>query len=140
MFTPEFVQGLAVTVDYFEITLEDAIAQLGGERKTPSTCVTLGLQDLSSDYRQAVHRNPATGSITVPYSLDVLQANIGKLETSGIRPAGALWMGRGLPAWKAAATSKSARRGPMSTTSTSRPCRICPRRSVNVWALWRDLR
>ena len=84
VFTPEFVQGLAVTVDYFEITLEDAIAQLGGGAQNTLDLCYLGLQDLSSDYCQAVHRNPATGSITVPYSLDVLQANIGKLETSGI--------------------------------------------------------
>jgi outer membrane receptor protein involved in Fe transport len=42
------------------------------------------LQDAGSDFCQAVHRNTATGGITVPFSLDVLQANIGALETSGI--------------------------------------------------------
>jgi outer membrane receptor protein involved in Fe transport len=41
------------------------------------------VQDVNSDFCQAVHRNPASGSITVPYSLDVLQANIGRLATIG---------------------------------------------------------
>ena len=52
-------------------------------RRTPLNLCYLTVQDASSDFCQAVHRNPATGSITVPYSLDVLQANIGELETSG---------------------------------------------------------
>ena len=30
------------------------------------------MQDANSDFCQAVHRNPATGGITVPFSLDVL--------------------------------------------------------------------
>ena len=40
------------------------------------------MQDASSDFCQAVHRNPASGAITMPYSLDVLQANIGASQPS----------------------------------------------------------
>jgi len=81
--TPEAITSLVVTLDYFDITLDDAIAQLGGGAQNTLNLCYLTVQDASSDFCQAVHRNPATGSITVPYSLDVLQANIGGLETSG---------------------------------------------------------
>lgn len=84
VFTPTFAPGLAVTVDYFKITLDDAIAQLGGGAQNTLNLCYLTLQDADSQYCQAVHRNPATGAIQVPYSLDVLQANIGGITTSGI--------------------------------------------------------
>ena len=73
-----------MTVDYFDITLEGAIAQLGGGAQNTLNLCYITVQDANSDFCQAVHRNPATGAITVPYSLDVLQANIGELQTSGI--------------------------------------------------------
>ncbi|HEY5807935.1 MAG TPA: TonB-dependent receptor [Povalibacter sp.] len=84
VFTPSFLPGLALTVDYFDIKLDGAIAQLGGGAQNTLNLCYLTVQDASSDFCQAVNRNPATGGITVPYSLDVLQANIGALETSGI--------------------------------------------------------
>jgi iron complex outermembrane receptor protein len=84
VFTPTFAPDLAVTIDYFDISLEGAISQLGGGAQNTLNLCYLTVQDANSDFCQAVHRNPATGAITVPYSLDVLQANIGRLETSGI--------------------------------------------------------
>jgi iron complex outermembrane recepter protein len=84
VFTPAFLPELAVTIDYFDITLDDAIAQLGGGAQNTLNLCYLTVQDAGSDFCQAVHRNPATGAITVPYSLDVLQANIGGLQTSGL--------------------------------------------------------
>ena len=84
VFTPGFAPGLAVTVDYFKITLDDAIAQLGGGAQNTLNLCYLTLQDADSQYCQAVHRNTATGAISVPFSLDVLQANIGGITTSGI--------------------------------------------------------
>ncbi len=84
VFTPSFLPQLAVTVDYFDITLDGAIAQLGGGAQNTLNLCYFTVQDANSDFCQAVNRNPATGGITVPYSLDVLQANIGALETSGI--------------------------------------------------------
>ena len=83
VFSPTFLEDLVVTLDYFDIKLDGAIAQLGGGAQNTLNLCYLTVQDASSDFCQAVHRNPATGSITVPYSLDVLQANIGGLETSG---------------------------------------------------------
>lgn len=82
--TPSFLPSLAVTLDYFDIKLEGAIAQLGGGAQNTLNLCYYTVQDANSDFCQAIHRNPATGGITVPYSLDVLQANIGALETSGV--------------------------------------------------------
>ncbi|MEJ0085626.1 MAG: TonB-dependent receptor [Pseudomonadota bacterium] len=84
VFTPEFADSLAVTIDWFDIKLDGAIAQLGGGAQNTLNLCYLTVQDASSDFCQAVHRNTGTGAITVPFSLDVLQANIGALETSGV--------------------------------------------------------
>ncbi len=84
VFTPTFLPDLAVTIDYFNITLDDAIAQLGGGAQNTLNLCYFTVQDAASDFCQAIRRNPATGAITPPYSLDVLQANIGALETKGI--------------------------------------------------------
>jgi iron complex outermembrane receptor protein len=81
--SPTFVDDLVVTLDYFDIKLDGAIAQLGGGAQNTLNLCYLTVQDASSDFCQAVHRNPASGAITVPYSLDVLQANIGRLATIG---------------------------------------------------------
>lgn len=82
--TPAFIPSLTVTIDYFDITLDDAIAQLGGGLQNTLNLCYFTVQDVNSDFCQAINRNPATGSITVPYTADILQANIGGLETSGI--------------------------------------------------------
>jgi iron complex outermembrane recepter protein len=84
VFTPSFIPSLAVTIDYFEITLDDAIAQLGGGLQNTLNLCYLTVQDVNSDFCQAINRNPATGAITVPYYAEIRQANIGALETSGI--------------------------------------------------------
>ena len=83
VFSPTFLDNLVVTLDYFDIKLDGAIAQLGGGAQNTLNLCYLTVQDASSDFCQSVHRNPASGSITVPYSLDVLQANIGRLATIG---------------------------------------------------------
>jgi outer membrane receptor protein involved in Fe transport len=84
VFTPSFIPDLAVTIDYFDITLDGAIAQLGGGAQNTLNLCYLTVQDPASDFCQAVNRDPSTGAIAVPFTLDVLQANIGALETSGI--------------------------------------------------------
>jgi iron complex outermembrane recepter protein len=83
VFTPSFLPDLAVTLDYFDIKLDGAIAQLGGGAQNTLNLCYFTIQDASSDFCQAVHRNTATGAISVPNSLDVLQANIGRLATIG---------------------------------------------------------
>jgi outer membrane receptor protein involved in Fe transport len=82
--TPSFLPSLAVTIDYFDIELEDAIAQLGGGLQNTLNLCYLTVRDVNSDFCQAINRNPATGAITVPFTADTLQANIGGLKTTGI--------------------------------------------------------
>jgi iron complex outermembrane receptor protein len=82
--TPEFLRDLVVTIDYFDIKLMGAIAQLGGGAQNTLNLCYFTVQDANSDFCQAIHRNPNTGAIAVPYSLDVLQANIGRLATLGV--------------------------------------------------------
>jgi iron complex outermembrane receptor protein len=82
--TPASLPDLVVTIDYFDIKLEGAIAQLGGGAQNTLNLCYFTVQDASSDFCQAVNRDPGTGAIRVPYSLDVLQANIGRLATLGI--------------------------------------------------------
>jgi outer membrane receptor protein involved in Fe transport len=133
VFSPTFLDNLVVTLDYFDIKLDGAIAQLGGGAQNTLNLCYLTVQDASSDFCQAVHRNPASGSITVPYSLDVLQANIGRLATIGY-DLGARYgwdVGFGM---EAAAASTSRRSGPTPTSSRSRPCRPCRRTKTVVWA------
>ena len=127
VFTPTFLRDLVVTLDYFDIKLDGAIAQLGGGAQNTLNLCYLTVQDASSDFCQAVHRNPATGSITVPYSLDVLQANIGRLETIGLSICRrALWMGCGLGGMRRRQPLRHQHgSGPTPTSSRSRPCRPC---------------
>ncbi len=83
VFTPSFLPDLAVTLDVFSIELEGAIAQLGGGPQNTLNLCYFTVQDPDSDFCQAVNRN-SSGVIAVPFSLDVLQANLGALETSGV--------------------------------------------------------
>jgi outer membrane receptor protein involved in Fe transport len=82
--TPSFVDDLVVTIDYFDIKLFGAIAQLGGGAQNTLNLCYFTVQDATSDFCQAVHRDPASGAIVVPYSLNVQQANIGRLATVGV--------------------------------------------------------
>jgi len=83
VFTPSFLEGLSVSLDYFDIELDDAIAQLGGGAQNTLNLCYFTVRDVNSNFCQAVNRDPNTGGIRVPYSLDILQANIGGLATSG---------------------------------------------------------
>ena len=81
--TPRFLPGLRVSVDYFDISLEGAIAPLGGGlNNTLNLCYNV-IQDANSEFCQAVRRDP-NGAINDPFSVQILQANTGELETSGV--------------------------------------------------------
>lgn len=81
--TPRILPKLAVTLDYFDITLDGAIAQLGGGlNNTLNLCFNI-IQDINSEFCQALNRNPVTGEISIPYYAEIRQANTGGLETSG---------------------------------------------------------
>jgi outer membrane receptor protein involved in Fe transport len=82
--TPEAVPGLAVSVDWFSIDINGAIAPLGGGLvSTGNLCYTV-LQNASSLYCQAFHRDPNTGAINAPLYVQVGNANTGAAKTQGI--------------------------------------------------------
>jgi iron complex outermembrane receptor protein len=88
VFTPTFAPDLFLSVDYFDITLDGAIAVLGGGlNNTLNLCYNV-VQDLGSEFCQAIGRNPTTGEIGNGSSAKVLMANTGALETSGVDLAG----------------------------------------------------
>lgn len=74
------LEGLDIAIDYFEIEVEDAIDQLGGGLNNTLDICYNQIQDLNDQYCSAISRRPG-GDVDV---VSVLNANIGKLETSGI--------------------------------------------------------
>lgn len=82
--TPRIVPNLAVSVDYFDIDLKGAIAPLGGGlNNTLNLCYNI-VQSQSSEFCQAIARNPLTGEISNPYYVQIRSANTGALKTSGV--------------------------------------------------------
>ena len=82
--TPRALPSLAVSIDYFDISLDGAIAQLGGGlNNTLNLCFNI-IQDINSEFCKAISRNPLTGEIGTPYTAQIRQANTGRLETSGV--------------------------------------------------------
>jgi outer membrane receptor protein involved in Fe transport len=82
--TPRFVPGLRFSADYFDITLDGAIGQLGGGlNNTLNLCYNI-IQDAASEFCQAIRRDPLSGGIIDPYVAQIRQANTGGLATSGV--------------------------------------------------------
>ncbi|QAY77068.1 TonB-dependent receptor domain-containing protein [Sphingosinicella sp. BN140058] len=82
--TPRFAPRLYLSVDYFNISLDGAIAPLGGGAQNTLNLCYLVLQDATSEFCQAVRRNPTSGEINDPYALQIRNANTGSLKTSGV--------------------------------------------------------
>ena len=84
IWTPALIEGLRLTVDYFDIEVEDAIAPFaGGVGSILDLCFNQ-VQDIDSAACQAVSRNPNDGVIQSPFLVEALNQNIGELETSGV--------------------------------------------------------
>ncbi len=84
MITPEAVPGLALSVDWFSIGINGAIAQLGGGLvNTGNLCFNV-LKDPNSIYCRAFNRDPNTGVIAPPGYVQVNNANTGAMKTQGL--------------------------------------------------------
>jgi outer membrane receptor protein involved in Fe transport len=79
VFTPRFAPGLAVTVDYFDIKIEDTISTFGAintltecyHNNDPAAC-------------DRINRNPGTGQLWIGTGhVEDLNTNIGSLSTKG---------------------------------------------------------
>lgn len=74
------MDNLDITIDYFDITIDDAISVLGGSVNNVLDICYNQVKDASSAFCQAITRR-ADGNVGV---VNVLNENIGKLETAGI--------------------------------------------------------
>ncbi|MDZ4730527.1 MAG: TonB-dependent receptor [Xanthomonadales bacterium] len=83
VFTPEYFKGLSVTLDYYNITVEDAIAQSGGSVNNVLDLCYNRIQSVNSVFCRSVVRQP-NGIINTPGGVFVLNENIGQIETDGI--------------------------------------------------------
>jgi iron complex outermembrane receptor protein len=81
---PRFLSGLALSIDYFKINLDGAIAPLGGGiANTLSLCYN-SVQDANSVFCKAITRDPLTGQIAAPGYVTTTNGNTGGLKTSGV--------------------------------------------------------
>jgi len=74
------LDSLDITIDYFDISVEDAISVLGGSVSNNLDICYNQVQDLNSNFCQAVTRR-GDGNVDV---VNVLNENIGFIETKGI--------------------------------------------------------
>ncbi|MFT4077068.1 MAG: TonB-dependent receptor [Asticcacaulis sp.] len=84
VYSPSYVRGLQLSVDYYRITLDDAISTLGGGslQNVLNLCYNT-IQDADSVYCKAIHRD-STGQIAGPDYVTTTNANIGGILTSGV--------------------------------------------------------
>ncbi len=86
---PAAIKGLQLSVDYYKITLDDAISTLGGGgiQSVLNLCYNT-IQSAASVYCKAINRDPITGQIAAPTYVMTTAANIGGIATSGVDLAG----------------------------------------------------
>lgn len=84
VYTPTYVKNLAISVDYFRINLDGAIAQIGGGLQNTLNLCYVTLKDANSEFCKAVSsRNSVTGEIQGPNYVMLTNANTGGIKTSG---------------------------------------------------------
>lgn len=81
---PSFVPGLSITADYFDISVDDYIAALGGGTQGVLNLCYYSIQDVNSDYCKAIARDRSSGQIGGQFLVTALNANISTLKTSGV--------------------------------------------------------
>jgi iron complex outermembrane receptor protein len=74
------LDSLDLTIDYFDIQIDDAISVLGGSVQNVLSLCYEEIQDINSDFCQAITRR-SNGDVDI---VSVQNANIGSLKTSGI--------------------------------------------------------
>ena len=80
VFTPEFLPDLTLSVDYFDVEINDAIAE-----PDPQFVFDSCIESAATRYCDSVNRDPATGLLWLGEGhIVVAQTNIGFIKTSGI--------------------------------------------------------
>jgi len=76
---PRWVPGLAITVDYFDIKIEDTISTFG-----PNNVLTACYSAGDANACSLINRNPGTGQLWIGTGhIENLNTNIGSLSTTG---------------------------------------------------------
>lgn len=84
VYTPAAIRNLALSIDWFSIELDGAIAPLGGGlQNTLDLCYRI-IGGATSAFCQGITRNSVTGEITGPNYVATTNANTGGLKTSGV--------------------------------------------------------
>lgn len=82
--TPEALPNLRISIDYFDISVTDAIGVFGGSVNNILDVCYTQVQDINSTACQAVGRNSSNGVIDTQNPVVAANVNVGALETSGI--------------------------------------------------------
>jgi iron complex outermembrane recepter protein len=79
------LRGLQLSLDYYKITLDNAISTLGGGgiQSVLDLCYNT-IQNADSVYCKAINRDPVTGQIAAPTYVMTTAANIGGIKTQGV--------------------------------------------------------
>ncbi|WP_160174150.1 TonB-dependent receptor plug domain-containing protein [Sphingopyxis sp. MWB1] len=77
---PEFLPGFQLTVDYYNIKIEDAIGSFGGGLQSVITACNADMS-LDNIFCQPLRKRTPDGQL---YDVPLLNANIAKMEASGI--------------------------------------------------------
>jgi outer membrane receptor protein involved in Fe transport len=84
VFTPGFLPGFSMTLDWYNITVDDVISTLGGGLNNSLNLCYNVIQDINSDYCQAfVGTRNALGQFDGTNPPQILNANVSKLEVEG---------------------------------------------------------
>lgn len=81
---PQFIRGLNITVDYFNITVDNVITVAGGGVNNILNLCYNVIQNANSPICNLINREPNTGIIQSPFVVAANNANLASLETSGI--------------------------------------------------------
>ncbi|HZF17970.1 MAG TPA: TonB-dependent receptor [Steroidobacteraceae bacterium] len=80
IFTPRFAPGLSVTLDYFDIKIEDSISTVGADNVLKACYIAN-----DPNFCAHIHRNAGNGSLWIGDGhVDDLNVNIGSLSTTGV--------------------------------------------------------
>lgn len=79
VYSPSYVENLGFTVDYYKITIDDAINSFSAQ-VTVDQCVRQGSFP-NNPFCDLIQRDPVTGLVT---RIDALAINVAKFEVSGI--------------------------------------------------------
>lgn len=81
---PTFVDGLTLQVDYYDITVKNAIAAAGALQTLLDRCYVQGDNATCNTFFGAGTRDPATGQIGAPFLPIIAQANVASIGARGI--------------------------------------------------------